>query len=138
MTSTPGIMREARTAVDDVQDRADSVAASPTDATGVVAETSDHIVRHSHSYASDKARILSRLRRIEGQVRGIERMVEDDQYCVDVLTQVSSVIAALRATGLVVLEDHIRGCVANAGQDDRDAVFDELNGAIARFVRSVS
>ena len=95
-------------------------------------------VRHSTSYASDKAKILSRLRRIEGQVRGIERMVENDQYCVDVLTQMSSVISALRATGLLVLEDHIRGCVVNADQDDQEAVLDELNGAIERFVRSVS
>lgn len=94
--------------------------------------------RHSTSYASDKAKILSRLRRIEGQVRGVERMVENDQYCVDVLTQMSSIISALRATGLLVLEDHIRGCVVNADKDDQEAVLDELNGAIERFVRSVS
>jgi DNA-binding FrmR family transcriptional regulator len=94
--------------------------------------------RHSTSYASDKAKILARLRRIEGQVRGVERMVENDQYCVDVLTQMSSIISALRATGLLVLEDHIRGCVVNADKDDQEAVLDELNGAIERFVRSVS
>ena len=93
---------------------------------------------HQASYANDKAKILSRLRRIEGQVRGVERMVENDQYCVDVLTQMSSIISALRATGLLVLEDHIRGCVVGADPDDREAVLDELNGAIERFVRSVS
>lgn len=95
---------------------------------------------HSHgpSYAKDRAKILSRLRRIEGQVRGVERMVENDQYCVDVLTQMSSIISALRATGLLVLEDHIRGCVVGADKDDQEAVLDELNGAIERFVRSVS
>lgn len=94
--------------------------------------------RHGPSYANDKAKILSRLRRIEGQVRGVERMVENDQYCVDVLTQMSSIISALRATGLLVLEDHIRGCVVGADKDDQEAVLDELNGAIERFVRSVS
>lgn len=93
--------------------------------------------RHGPSYANDKAKILSRLRRIEGQVRGVERMVEGDQYCVDVLTQMSSIISALRATGLLVLEDHIRGCVVGADKDDQEAVLDELNGAIERFVRSV-
>lgn len=94
---------------------------------------------HRHpSYATDKAKILSRLRRIEGQVRGVEKMVEEDKYCVDVLTQMSSIISALRATGLLVLEDHIRGCVVNAEPGDQQAVLDELNGAIARFVRSVN
>ena len=109
-----------------------------------VAETSDDAPAsgpthgHGPSYADDKAKILSRLRRIEGQVRGVERMVEADQYCVDVLTQMSSIISALRATGLLVLEDHIRGCVVGADEDDQEAVLDELNGAIERFVRSVS
>ena len=93
---------------------------------------------HGPSYANDKAKILSRLRRIEGQVRGVERMVENDQYCVEVLTQMSSIISALRSTGLLVLEDHIRGCVVNADKEDQEAVLDELNGAIERFVRSVS
>lgn len=92
---------------------------------------------HAPSYATDKAKILGRLRRIEGQVRGVERMVETDQYCVDVLTQMSSIISALRATGLLVLEDHIRGCVVGADPDDQEAVLDELTGAIERFVRSV-
>src|SRR5918998_335284 len=67
--------------------------------------------RRSTSYAADKAKILARLRRMEGQVRGVQRMVEEDQYCVDVLTQLSAIIAAARQTGLLVLEDHIRGCV---------------------------
>jgi DNA-binding FrmR family transcriptional regulator len=94
--------------------------------------------RHSTSYANDKAKILARLRRIEGQVRGVARMVEDDKYCVDVLTQMSAAIAGLRATGLLVLEDHIRGCVINADPDDREATLDELMSAIERFNRSVS
>ena len=89
------------------------------------------------SYAHDKAKILARLRRIEGQVRGVGRMVENDQYCVDVLTQISAIIAALRTTGLLVLEDHVRGCVMGAGPEDREAVLDELTSAIERFTRSV-
>jgi len=108
--------------------------------TSETTETMSTGMTHSHgpSYADDKVKILSRLKRIEGQVRGVERMVENDQYCVDVLTQMSSIISALRATGLLVLQDHIRGCVVNADPDDQEAVLDELNGAIERFVRSVS
>lgn len=87
------------------------------------------------SYAPDKAKILARLRRMEGQVRGVQRMVEEDKYCVDVLTQISSIIAAARATGLLVLEDHIRGCVINA--EDDDVMISELTDAIERFTRSV-
>ena len=97
-------------------------------------ETSD---RHSDSYAQDKAKILARLRRIEGQVRGVQRMVEEDKYCVDVLTQLSAIIASSRAVGLLLLEDHIRGCVVNAAQDDQDAVLSELTNAIERFTRTV-
>src|SRR3712207_6115062 len=100
--------------------------------------TEDAPAHASHaSYAHDKAKILARLRRIEGQVRGVGRMVDNDQYCVDVLTQISAIIAALRTTGLLVLEDHVRGCVMGAGPEDREAVLDELTGAIERFTRSV-
>jgi CsoR family transcriptional regulator, copper-sensing transcriptional repressor len=87
------------------------------------------------SYGADKAKILARLRRMEGQVRGVQRMVEEDKYCVDVLTQISSIIAAARAVGLLVLEDHVRGCVMNA--DDDEAMITELTDAIERFTRSV-
>ncbi len=90
-----------------------------------------------HSYDADKARIVARLKRIEGQVRGISRMVEEDKYCIDILTQVSAVIASTRSVGMLVLEDHIRGCVMNADPDQREATLDELNLAIERFVRSV-
>jgi DNA-binding FrmR family transcriptional regulator len=87
------------------------------------------------SYAADKARIQARLRRMEGQVRGVQRMVEEDQYCVDVLTQLSSIIAAARSIGLLVLEDHIRGCVVNA--HDKEVMVTELTDAIERFTKSV-
>jgi CsoR family transcriptional regulator, copper-sensing transcriptional repressor len=96
--------------------------------------------RRSTSYAHDKGKILTRLRRMEGQVRGVQRMVEEDQYCVDVLTQLSAIIAAARQTGLLVLEDHIRGCVVGTcrhGHQDQEEVLAELTGAIERFTRSV-
>jgi CsoR family transcriptional regulator, copper-sensing transcriptional repressor len=96
-----------------------------------------HTDRSSDSYAQDKARLLARLRRIEGQVRGIGRMVEDDRYCIDILTQISAVISSTQSVGLVLLEDHIRGCVVNAEPEDREERLQELNKAIARFTRSV-
>jgi DNA-binding FrmR family transcriptional regulator len=108
-------------------------------------ETSDghgqSLSRTSTSYAHDKAKIMARLRRMEGQVRGVQRMVEEDQYCLDVLTQLSAIIAAARQTGLLVLEDHVRGCVLGSehAQDeiDREELLTELIGAIDRFGRSV-
>ena len=93
----------------------------------------------STSYAHDKAKILARLRRMEGQVRGVQKMVEEDKYCVDVLTQLSAIIAAARNTGLLVLEDHIRGCVLGTcrhGHDNQEEIVTELTGAIERFTRS--
>lgn len=95
--------------------------------------------RRSTSYANDKAKILTRLRRIEGQVRGVQKMVEEDQYCVDVLTQLSAIIAGARATGMLVLDDHIRGCVLGTcrhGHEDQEEILAELSGAIERFTRS--
>ena len=103
----------------------------------------DHAApRTSTSYAHDKAKIMARLRRMEGQVRGVQRMVEEDQYCLDVLTQLSAIIAAARQTGLLVLEDHVRGCVLGASQHgddamDQEELLTELMGAIDRFGRSV-
>jgi CsoR family transcriptional regulator, copper-sensing transcriptional repressor len=90
-----------------------------------------------HSYHQDKAKITARLKRIEGQVRGISRMVDEEQYCIDILTQVSAVMASMRSVGMLVLEDHIRGCVMNVDPDRREDTLVELNQAIERFVRSV-
>lgn len=95
--------------------------------------------RRSTSYATDKERILNRLRRMEGQVRGIQKMVESDQYCIDVLTQISAIISAARGVGMLVLEDHIRGCVmGTCGHDhtDQEAMLEELSQAIERFTRT--
>ena len=84
---------------------------------------------------------MARLRRMEGQVRGVQRMVDEDQYCLDVLTQLSAIIAAARQTGLLVLEDHVRGCVLGSeraeDEIDREELLTELIGAIDRFGRSV-
>jgi DNA-binding FrmR family transcriptional regulator len=95
----------------------------------------DHLDRHSHSYAGDKAKLLARLRRIEGQVRGVARMIEDDKYCIDVLTQISAVMASSRAVGMLVLQDHIRGCVIDSPPEQREERIEELNLAIERFTR---
>ena len=90
-------------------------------------------------YHDNKAAHLKRLRRIEGQIRGLQRMVEDDTYCIDVLTQVSAATKALQAVALGLLEAHLGHCVAEAvaaGGDDADAKVREASDAIARLVRS--
>jgi len=95
--------------------------------------------RRTSSYDRDKGRIMARLRRMEGQVRGVQRMVEEDQYCLDVLTQLSAIMAAARKAGLLVMEDHIRGCVMGTcrhGHTDQEELLDELTGAIERFTRT--
>jgi CsoR family transcriptional regulator, copper-sensing transcriptional repressor len=83
--------------------------------------------------------IQNRLRRIEGQVRGLQRMVEEDAYCVDVLTQVAAVQTALEQVAIRVLDGHVRHCVADAvaeGGDDAQAKLDELMVAVQRFSRA--
>ena len=91
------------------------------------------------SYHQDKARILARLRRMEGQVRGLQRMVEADSYCVDVLTQISAVTKALQAVALELLDDHLSHCVADALTEGGAAAQEkvaEASAAVARLVRS--
>ena len=90
-------------------------------------------------YTQDKDAYLRRLRRIEGQVRGIARMVDEDVYCIDVLTQVSAVTRALQAVALGLLEDHLGACVSEAvrkGGDEGAASVREAAEAISRLVRS--
>ena len=88
-------------------------------------------------YSKDKRAVLSRLRRIEGQVRGIEKMVDEDRYCIDVLTQVNAVRAALESVALQLLADHTEHCVAEAIQSGGGrAKVRELNEAVERLVRS--
>ena len=90
-------------------------------------------------YAATKDLHLKRLARIEGQVRGIARMVEDDKYCIDILTQVSAATKALQAVALGLLDEHLSHCVVHAveaGGAERDAKLKEASDAIARLVRS--
>lgn len=92
-----------------------------------------------HGYTENKSDYLKRLRRIEGQVRGIAKMVDEDQYCIDVLTQVSAVTKALQSVALRLLEEHLGSCVvdaARAGGPEADAKVREAGDAIARLVRS--
>ena len=90
-------------------------------------------------YAANKQDVQKRLRRIEGQVRGIARMVDDDEYCIDVLTQISAATKALQSVAIALLDDHISHCVAEAvgsGGDEADAKVSEATAAIARLIRS--
>lgn len=90
-------------------------------------------------YAADKESLLKRLRRAEGQVRGVARMVDEDQYCIDILTQVSAATKALETVALQLLEDHLSHCVAEAaaaGGPVADQKLAEASAAIARLVRS--
>lgn len=93
---------------------------------------------HDHgSYEHHRSELLARLRRIEGQVRGIQRMISDDAYCVDVLDQLSAVIAASEKVALKVLDDHVRGCVADAVADQNgEEKLDELTRILGRFLKS--
>ena len=95
--------------------------------------------RPPRGYTADKDAHLKRLRRIEGQVRGLQRMVEDDQYCIDILTQVSAATKALQAFSLQLLEEHLAHCVVDAarqGGRQADEKVREASEAIARLVRS--
>jgi DNA-binding FrmR family transcriptional regulator len=95
-------------------------------------------------YHDDKAQVLARLRRIEGQVRGLQRLVEEDTYCIDVLTQLAAVTKALQGVGLRLLDEHLRHCVVGAARSDHgadddghvDALVHEATTAIERLLRS--
>lgn len=92
-----------------------------------------------HGYNEDKDAYLKRLRRIEGQVRGLHRMVDEDEYCIDVLTQISAVTRALQGVALGLLDDHMRHCVADAtarGGKDAEEKLAEASAAVRRLVRS--
>ena len=92
-----------------------------------------------HGYITDKDRYLKRLKRIEGQARGLHSMVDEEQYCIDILTQISAVNAALRSVALGLLDDHMKHCVRDAaatGGPAADAKLTEASEAIARLVRS--
>ncbi len=94
---------------------------------------------HAHGYITDKDKYLNRLKRIEGQARGISKMVDEEKYCIDILTQISALTSALQAVALGLLDDHLNHCVLDAarmGGDDAQAKIKEASEAIARLVRS--
>ena len=93
----------------------------------------------ARGYTQDRDAVLKRLRRIEGQVRGLQRMVEEDKYCIDILTQISAATSALRAVALELLEDHLGHCVTHAieaGGPDAQAKVREAAAAVERLVKS--
>jgi DNA-binding FrmR family transcriptional regulator len=94
----------------------------------------------AHGYSDDRELLLKRLARIEGQVRGVAKMIEDDRYCIDILTQLGAVDTALEAVGIKVLEDHVKHCVAGAlaSGDPQQAneKSEELLAAVQRFAKT--
>src|SRR5699024_5203246 len=109
---------------------------SPTDSSATAGDVTEE---HHHGYISDKARYLARLKRIEGQARGLHRMVDEEKYCIDILTQISALKRALDGVATGLLDDHLQHCVldaARAGGEEGAAKLEEASAAIARLVRS--
>ena len=95
---------------------------------------------HVHGYNADsenKAKYLTRLKRIEGQARGIHRMIEEDQYCIDIITQISAVTSALENASLALLQDHIEHCVAGAAAEDGEVAKEKLEEAMTAIKKLV-
>jgi CsoR family transcriptional regulator, copper-sensing transcriptional repressor len=92
---------------------------------------------HGYIKAKDKEKVQNRLRRIEGQVRGLQRMVDEEAYCVDVLTQIGSVVSALEKVGTILLKDHVEHCVRESIEkgEGADEKIEELTDAVERFLR---
>lgn len=88
-----------------------------------------------HGYAPNKEQLLKRLRRAEGQVRGIAKMVEEDRYCIDVLTQISALQAAIDKVALGLMDDHVRHCMVKGTEGERAGRADELMETIGRLLR---
>jgi DNA-binding FrmR family transcriptional regulator len=89
----------------------------------------------TRGYSATKEQLTTRLKRIEGQVRGIQRMVEEDRYCIDVLTQISAIQAALDKVALGLLDEHAAHCVVGAADDEREQKTEELMAAVGRLLR---
>ena len=92
---------------------------------------------HGYIKARDKQLLQNRLRRIEGQVRGVQRMVDEEAYCIDVLTQIASAVSALEKVGTILLKDHVEHCVRESIEknEDADAKIEELTAAVERFLK---
>jgi len=92
--------------------------------------------QHKHGYSATKDQLLNRLRRLEGQVRGVERMVEDDRYCIDIVTQISAIQAALDKVALGLLDDHAAHCIiGGAAEQPPEELKEELMSAVGRLMR---
>lgn len=91
--------------------------------------------RQPNSYAADKDNLLRRLNRIEGQSRGISRMIEEDRYCVDVLQQIASMQSAADAVAMILLENHVKGCVADGLRSGKEERVDEMVGVIRKYLK---
>ena len=89
-----------------------------------------------HGYTMNKDEYLKRLRRIEGQVRGLQRMIDEDTYCIDILTQVSAATKALQSVAVGLLDEHVRHCVKQASPEESEAMIGEAMHAIERLVKS--
>ena len=91
----------------------------------------------SRGYSATKEQLVKRLRRVEGQVRGVQRMVDEEAYCVDVLTQIAGAVSALEKVGTILLKDHVEHCVRVAAEDGKtiDEKIEELTAAVGRFLR---
>lgn len=101
--------------------------------------THEHDAHEAHGYISDKDKYLNRMKRIEGQARGISRMVDEEKYCIDILTQISALKSALEAVAVGLLDEHLKHCVLDAARTDAadaDLKLKEATDAIARLVRS--
>jgi CsoR family transcriptional regulator, copper-sensing transcriptional repressor len=90
----------------------------------------------TRGYTASKDELLARLKRIEGQIRGLEGMVEQDRYCIDILTQISAAQAALEKVALGLLDGHVRHCVIGAEAGEREARTEEMMSAVGRLLRS--
>jgi DNA-binding FrmR family transcriptional regulator len=88
----------------------------------------------TRGYSADKEQLRKRLARIEGQVRGVQRMVDEDRYCIDVLQQISAIQAALNGVALGLVDGHVRHCIVGASDGDREEMTTELMGAVGRLV----
>ncbi|MGW1758159.1 metal-sensitive transcriptional regulator [Streptomyces mirabilis] len=133
--------------ISNIQAPTDTEEAGSEDVVSGGAETGDAVTggvvtdhdRGIHGYHKQKAEHLKRLRRIEGQIRGLQRMVDEDVYCIDILTQVSASTKALQSFALQLLEEHLRHCVADAalkGGEEIDAKVEEATKAIGRLLRT--
>jgi len=116
--------------------------AAMADTTPRPAAHADHST-FRHSYSKDRAQLVRRLSRVEGQVRGIARMIERDEYCVDILQQTAALRAAVDAISILILEDHVQGCIRTAaerGEADKyvDEVIDVVRRTLGRPIRSSS